>query len=243
MAAQLGRLSRLWHFLRDALYTPACISCQTPGERWCATCRENIPYISPPYCPTCGYPMPTSQSLRCWACKHLTHLEKLRAVALHGSGIAPAIHAFKYQGQRDLNAELGQLLADHWHEPLPHNLLIIPVPLGQHRHWQRGYNQAAALAQSFATLIQRPMLATALQRTRETRPQVGLGLNERQQNVAQAFRVLPSAKIAERPLLLIDDVCTTGATLEACATALKTAGAASVWAYTLTRAARADHPA
>lgn len=188
--------------------------------------------------------MPNSASERCRACVHLTHLDKLRAVALHGQGIAPAIHALKYGGDTSLAVELGQLMAYRWpFETLPADLLVVPVPLGRRRRWERGYNQAELLARQLALAIDRPLAADALVRSRHTRPQVGLGLADRQANMVGAFAIGHALALTERTVLLVDDVCTTGSTLEACAAPLKTAGVAQVWAYTLSRAVRADHPA
>lgn len=188
--------------------------------------------------------MPNSASERCWACVHLTHLDKLRAVALHGQGIAPAIHALKYGGDPSLAVELGQLMAQHWPFGAPPiDLIVVPVPLGRRRRWERGYNQAERVARQLALALNRPLAADVLVRNRHTRPQVGLGLVDRQANMVGAFAIGHGLALAGRTVLLVDDVCTTGSTLEACAATLKTTSVVQVWAYTLSRAVRADHSA
>ncbi len=132
---------------------------------------------------------------------------------------------------------LGQLMADAYlMAPFPCDRLV-PVPLHSQRLRERGYNQAALLARAVGDVLGVPALPTALVRSRQTRSQVELGAQERRENVRGAFAVPPAAvaTIRGQAITLIDDVCTTGATLEACAAALRQAGARSVWGLTLGR--------
>jgi ComF family protein len=111
----------------------------------------------------------------------------------------------------------------------------VPVPLHAARQRERGYNQAALLARELAAHLQRPIVENALVRTKVTAPQVGLGAEERRNNVRGAFRCATNG-LAGKGVLLVDDICTTGATLEAACKALRENGIPSVWAYTLARA-------
>jgi ComF family protein len=145
-----------------------------------------------------------------------------------------AIHQLKYANLSAVARPLGETLADFWQgNPLPADLLV-PVPLHPRRERERGYNQASLLAKALGEAIGLPVLEHAMVRVRETRPQVGLNSEERRENVRGAFHC-ESTHLAGRHVALIDDVCTTGATLEACSLALRQAGAASIWALTLAR--------
>ncbi len=118
---------------------------------------------------------------------------------------------------------------------------IVPVPLHASRERERGYNQAALLAHELGSRVSLPVVEGVLVRTRETIPQVGLDATERRANVLHAFNC-SSTGLAGRRILLVDDVCTSGATLEAASDALREGGASSVWAYTLARAKGASGP-
>jgi ComF family protein len=144
-----------------------------------------------------------------------------------------AIHRFKYGGERALGEPLGALLADAAAGLRIEADLIVPAPLHATRRRERGYNQSELLARVVARRLGLP-LGLALARQRPTPPQVGLSAAERRANVAGAF-AWRGESLADRRVLLIDDVCTTGATLDACARALRPHGPASIAAVTLAR--------
>ncbi len=122
---------------------------------------------------------------------------------------------------------------------LPAEAVLAPVPLSAERLRERGYNQAEMLARHLAFRRRQPVRADLLERARATRPQVGLNGAQRWQNVAGAF-VADPARVKDQSILVIEDVCTTGASLSACAEALLQNGAKQVWAYTLARARRGE---
>ena len=152
-----------------------------------------------------------------------------------------AIHRLKYDNRRTLTGILAGLMADYWREyPMPVDLLI-PVPLHPARQRERGYNQAELLARALRGMIDLPVVTTGLRRVRHTPPQMSLSAADRRENVWGAFVYRAEAgdgdnPISNRRILVIDDVCTTGSTLEACSLALKAAGASAVWGFTLARA-------
>lgn len=159
----------------------------------------------------------------------------IRSAAYFEGVLREAIHRFKYRGGQALAQPLGQLMAEQWsHYHIPAEVLI-PVPLHPTRLAERGYNQAALLARELGANIGLPVETGSLTRIRATAPQINLDMAARQENMRGAFRCLDE-RIASRRVVLIDDVCTTGATLSACGAALREAGVRSVWAYTLARA-------
>jgi ComF family protein len=156
-------------------------------------------------------------------------------VAFFEGPLQHALHRLKYKRDIILADSLAGLLCAgrEWYS-LPGDT-VIPVPLSAQRLRERGYNQAGLLARGFAELAGLTFLPRGLERRRETRSQVGLSADERRSNVAGAFTA-QARRIGGRSVLLIDDVCTTGATLMACAEALHSAGARQVWGLTLGRA-------
>ena len=165
-------------------------------------------------------------------------LDGLLACAFHSDPLRQAIHQFKYEDLRSLAGLLGKLMAEGWMVLAPPNAgvdVIVPVPLHPTRQRQRGYNQSALLARELGTYLCHPVVEDVLVRTKPTAPQVGLNAQERRANVRDAFRCAGTGLSGKR-VLLIDDVCTTGSTLESAGIALREADTASVWAYTLARA-------
>jgi ComF family protein len=145
------------------------------------------------------------------------------------------VHKFKYKGVTALAEPLGGLMAEYWYtHPMPADVLV-PVPLHKNRLRERGFNQAALLAHQLSKRIHLAVDEQTLVRQRATALQVDLDTEERKKNVRDAFRCTTGA-LADRRVLLIDDVCTTGATLEACAVALEDSGTQCVQALTLARA-------
>jgi len=148
--------------------------------------------------------------------------------------IRDALHALKYRRDLGLAEAMAQVLLEAWRKLDWRVDEIVPVPLGAKRLRERGYNQAALLAHAFGETIDVPVSEKLLVRSRETATQVGLSIAERHSNVAGAFR---AQEVRRRTILLLDDVCTTGAPLEAGAHALVEAGAQAAFAMTVARAA------
>lgn len=145
-----------------------------------------------------------------------------------------AVHHLKYRNLKALARPLAKLMAEYLESnPLPVDL-ILAVPMHPKRVRQRGYNQSDLLAQELSYLINLPTASGSLVRLRNTPSQVSLGAEARRSNVQGAFRC-KNQVCQGKSVLLVDDVCTTGATLNACALALKEAGAASVWGLTFSR--------
>jgi ComF family protein len=155
------------------------------------------------------------------------------ATAIFAHPLRDAIHSLKYNNNRRLAGLLAARMAAFWRDNHLTADLIVPVPLHASRLTERGYNQSALLARALGVAVGVPVAEGLLIRHRATLPQVALGQAERRQNVQGAF-TCPGDVTGQR-IVLVDDVCTTGATLEACADALKAGAAGSVWALTLAR--------
>jgi ComF family protein len=174
----------------------------------------------------------------CYRCaQDPIQLDGLLFCAFHREPLRTAIHQFKYEGVRALAAPLGRLMSEQW-PSLSAGMgavdAIVPVPLHRRRERERGFNQAALLAREFGPRIGVDVVEGVLVRHRSTAPQVELDAQQRTANVQGAFSTR-GALLSGRNVLLIDDVCTSGATLEACCAALIDAGVLSVRAFTLTR--------
>ena len=228
----------------DLLFPPHCAACQRLGAWLCSDCIDAIETIVPPVCPRCGLPQASPEAgdtggQLCHRCQASPiHLDGLRAYAIHDGPLRKAIHRFKYEDLRGLAGLLGQLMADAWVRLAPHDLeldAIVPVPLHRSRQRQRGYNQAALLARELGHCLQLPVVEDAVVRSKATLPQVDLNARARRANVQDAFRCEGNSLSGNR-VLLVDDVCTSGATLESACLALRGAGVSSVWACTLARA-------
>jgi ComF family protein len=224
----------IWEIL-DWLYPPNCGGCGQPGARWCKECSQNTSEIGSPICPICG-DVNNNDVEPCRRCQATTPLyTSLRSHTLYIGPIQEAIRRLKYR--RDIG--LGEALA----RPMIMSLqkfnwsldIITSVPLGLVRFEERGYNQATLLARPIALCLKVPLNLRALTRTRETRTQVGLTVKERQENLADAFRA-NSRLVNGKNILVVDDVATTGATLNACAKALLVGGASKVYGFSLARA-------
>jgi ComF family protein len=226
--------------LVDLLFPPHCVACQRLGAWLCDDCLAKIETISPPVCERCGLPLASTQDPQlCAPCRTKPHqLDRLLASAFHSGPLRTAIHQFKYEDFQSLAGPLGSLMAEGWARLAPGGPepdVLVPIPLHPRRQRQRGYNQATLLARELGSRLGRPIDEATLIRTKATAPQVDLNARERQENVRDAF-ACRNDNLSGQQVMLVDDVCTTGATLESAAVALQSIGARSIWAYTLARA-------
>jgi ComF family protein len=198
----------------------------------------NVQLLTPPICPICGEKQPKEQvCTRCAA--EVPSFTALRSWAAYAGPLRKAIQRLKYH--RDI--AMGEILS----RPMIAELrkldwqfeMVLPVPISLARLAERGYNQVSLLARPIALGLERPYHSRALTKERETRSQVGLSAKERQENVRGAFRADRSV-VNGKSVLVIDDITTTGSTLEACARALVKAGAHQVYGFTLARSMFVD---
>ncbi len=224
---------RLGQGLLDLLFPPRCIGCRQMGTWLCPSCLAQVGRVEGPSCERCGRPLPAPGL--CRSCRAGDWpLAGLQAPFFFEGVIQEAVHELKYRGRRVLAEPLGELLAAHLMALSWPTSVVAPIPLHRERERARGYNQAALLARALSARCGWPLLDGGLVRCRNTRPQVGLDGAARLENVRGAFRWEGSEPPPHR-ILLLDDVCTTGATMGACAEALREAGAEEVRGLALAR--------
>ena len=219
--------------LLDIGLPPLCPACREPvrdSGGLCAACWSRLNFITRPYCERLGIPFvhdPGPGILSMQAIADPPAYGRARAAVRFDDVARALVHALKYGDRLDLAPMLGRWMADAGRELLGDAEALVPVPLHWRRLWARRFNQSAALATAISTASRLPV-TMALKRIRVTPQQVGLSKPARAQNVQGAFRVAAarSSEIAGRRLVIVDDVLTSGATVEACARALLRAGAA-----------------
>jgi ComF family protein len=158
-------------------------------------------------------------------------IDGFRAAGPYQGWIGASVVAMKYYGEWARAAHLGATLASPLADA-PGDAVVVATPLHPRRHTSRGYNQVELIARE-ATRMTGHRMEPLLSRVRDTPHQVGLGAGERQRNVRDAFSVIDRSRVVGRTVVVVDDVVTTGATVDACAAALRRAGASSVWAVSL----------
>jgi ComF family protein len=254
-AAQLAAAPRalLGAGLRQALdfalppRCPGCGAITSDDHSFCMPCWQSLTWLGEPCCVRCGLPFDygvAGEASECGAClAEPPRFERLRAAVAYGDVARKVALKLKYGGRPGVAETLARFMARHLPpEAARETLLLVPVPLHRWRIWKRGYNQAALIAAALARRSGIPLGVDLLVRTRSTPPLRGLNRRERAKMVAGAFAVPRDRRdrVAGRRVVLVDDVFTSGATGDACARALKRAGASEVqilcWARVIAKA-------
>lgn len=223
---------RLTAALLDLVFPPRCLGCRRLGTYFCGRCAASIRRLPEPFCPSCARIVdPRFPVCRCAR----PALRYALAAGQFSGALRDAIHRFKYQGMSAGASALAALLRPAIASLARQDLVLVPLPLHPQRLRERGYNQAALLARALALDGPLPSVEDALRRVKATRAQASLGAAERARNMAGAFAANP-ARCAGRRFVLIDDVCTTGATLQSAAQALHAAGARDIYGLVLAAA-------
>jgi len=224
-----------WQKTVNLVLPPQCLSCRArlADQGFCASCWCNLNFIEAPLCDRLGIPFdydPGDGILSAAALAHPPSYARARAVVRYDDAARKLVHRFKYKDGLEAAPLLGAMMKRSGRDLFADCDIVIPVPLYRSRLWSRRYNQAAILAIEIVkrtTLEYEPQL---LDRVRKTKTQVGLNAAQRRRNVSGAFAINESAfeRISGKRVLLIDDVITTGATIEACSRALLKGGAETV---------------
>jgi ComF family protein len=219
--------------LVDWVFPPACSGCGKIGERWCSSCDQKLIPLQNQICQICGYPVDSGEI--CEKCSEdRPSFTKLRSIYAYQDELRNALHRLKYSNDLGVGEILGQKCAEfltllNWEVDL-----ILPVPLGKKRRRERGYNQSALIALPLALIMKIPFCSNAILRKKETITQLEFKAEERKKNVKDAFSANPTL-VLEKNVLIIDDVITTGSTMDACALELKRAGARNVYGLSVAR--------
>jgi ComF family protein len=231
----------------DIIYPPRCHICRSfisnnKGQNlhFCSDCLESIAMIRSPLCSICGIPFNSfsDENHLCERClRKRPFFDQLRAPYLYHGGIMEAIHQMKYKGKPYLAESLGALLASFANDWLRDygRCLMIPVPLHPQRLRERGYNQSLLIARAMVPLLGMDIDLLSLRRVKYTRSQTGLNSKERKRNVRGAFALERNKEFKGQSIILVDDVATTGHTMNECARVLKMAGCEKVLCLVLAR--------
>ena len=239
----MGMLGTLRDGAIGVLLAPSCAVCAAilpapSAGAVCAECWGRIPPAAGAFCASCGTALVTSSERgaapACGCCDAgRTALAAVYALGEYDGTLRAVLHALKYGGRRSVAPRLSALMAHHARGLLAGADLAIPVPLHWTRRWHRGFNQSAELAAGLGLPV-----VHALRRRRATSSQTGLTAADRRANVRGAFAVRRPTALASRSIVLVDDVWTTGATMEACGRAVSACGAREVRGITAARVPR-----
>ena len=234
-------MGRFLQSLVSILYPPVCPMCgrvvQSTGGRSvaCRDCRRSLMYVGPNHCMKCGKPLDEENGELCFDCEKTRHVyDQGAAVFQYSQGIKQSIYRFKYNGCRDFADWYGEEMYRICQEQLKlwTPQVIIPVPLHVSKERIRGYNQAELIAVELGKRSGIRVDSNILKRSRATTPMKSLNDQQRSENVEKAFTIYQNS-IKYKKVVLVDDIYTTGSTIDACARVLKKAGVDKVYCLSL----------
>lgn len=224
----------------DLLFPPTCSGCQKEGYFLCDSCEKSLIRV-PPKCLGCGKLSPGTkripQGRTCSSCRDKTYVYAFISPFLYRQeAVRELIHNLKYLRVYAISHVLSGLLTDylrHFGIRFPKNSVLIPLPLHPRRERTRGFNQSLLISKSLSDAWGVPVYDGILVRTKNTKPQIEFRAEERHTNIIGVFSVSSPEKIKGKTIILLDDVKTTGSTMEEAARVLKDAGAKKIWAITV----------
>jgi len=231
------QMARLSGITLGFLFPKSCLGCGREGDFLCPKCRNSLTRIGSLICPKCGRPQ--MSGVVCPSCVAWdSAIDGIRSPFRFEGVMRQAVHQLKYRNLRALGTPLAGLMWDYLSANPVLGDVLVPVPLHPKRLRERGYNQSYLLAAELSKLSGLPVVDEAVVRQRYTPPQARTtSVEERRANIVGAFacREAASSRLKDRHVILVDDVATSAATLDACAAAVKEAGAAEVWGLVLAR--------
>ncbi|MEM1047612.1 MAG: ComF family protein [Pseudomonadota bacterium] len=231
-----GLLTRASTAVVDAILPPLCLACRRPVARdggLCPSCWQELRFIDRPYCNVLGTPFAYDIGTGAVSAEAIANppaFDRARAACVHRGPARDLVHRLKYSDRADLARWMAGWMVRAGSDLLADADLLIPVPLYRTRLWSRRFNQAALLAHAIGLRQKLRVETEWLERIRATPSQVGLNAGQRERNVRGAFRIRKAVRpeIKARKIVLVDDVLTTGSTVDACARSLRRAGAGRV---------------
>lgn len=233
-AMTAAALRRFGRGALDLVLPPQCLACAKPVTEdgaLCVACWGGLKLIDRPFCERLGTPFAADFGpglLSPAAIAKPPAFDRVRAVARFDGTARELVHRLKYADGAHLARPLGKMMARAGHELLGPDVTLVPVPLHWRRLWSRRFNQSALLAREIARLSGAHLAPEAIMRVKPTRPQVGLTAAQRADNLAGAFRVADGAALKGARIVLVDDVVTTGSTIDRLTRLLRRSGAGSV---------------
>lgn len=221
-------------YLLDMVYPKTCPVCRKipdKGTLICKSCEKKLSYIKEPQCMKCSKPILDKEKEYCYDCQEKAHSYIAgKALWIYDDTMRRSIAGFKYGGSLEYAQFYGRELARHYGKWIKaHGDILVPVPLHRKKKRIRGYNQAEVLAREVGKRVQVPVAGEFLCRTKATLPQKELNDKERLKNLSQAFAVEKNHFFTAEKVMLVDDIYTTGSTIEACAKVLYKAGIKEVY--------------
>lgn len=226
------------NFLVELFFPRRCPICDKPvdkmGRYICTKCREKIRYIKSPFCLKCGKSLKDDTIEYCEDCRNLNHIFDRGRALYEYDTVKEAIYRFKYENRREYADFFGKQLAKGLGEEIKrwNADAIVPVPLHKDREKQRGYNQAALIARALSKELNIPVNEKIIYRKKATVPQKELKGKERQNNLKNAFKIGQN-DVKLKTIIVVDDIYTTGATMDEMAMCLKSAGVRKVYCISL----------
>lgn len=232
------KLRKVVKYMVDIVFPPQCAICGNTIEKQggiCANCFAKMHFITSPFCNICGKPFNaiTEKWQICPSCLGKKEFDKARFALIYDESSKPLILSFKHADKTHITSLLAKLMANAGEDILKDADMLIPVPLSWQRLLRRRYNQSALLAKELSKLTKVPFCFDVLKRKRNTKSQGDFNAKERYKNVKGAFTIHHKEKIQNKTLVIIDDVFTTGATVQECAKVLRKNGAGKIYVLAL----------
>ena len=224
--------------LLDLLYPRRCPVCDKAvkpfGSLICEECTKKIKYVKAPYCQKCGKELRDKRALFCHDCAHKEHKYDRGMALFSYPSVAESIYRFKYHGRQEYAAYYAQRMARVLGEKILslHPDALVPVPIHSSKKVVRGYNQAEVLAKELGRILNIPVETKLIKRVRKTVPMKELPVGERQNNLKKAFKICHN-DVKLITIVIIDDIYTTGSTIDAMAYELRQAGIKHIYFATL----------
>ena len=230
----MNKFKKIYGFILNLILPKKCVICFAEGSWLCKKCARKILKIKTPFCPECKKITPNGQY--CTRCRKKYQLSGIISAAHYDKILKKIIYAYKYDGVRELSKPLSKILIDRLNGNFPRGrIVLVSIPLHFFRQNERGFNQSEIIAEKIASEFDLPYYKF-IKRKINTKSQIDFAARQRRKNLSNAFVILPnSAKLKDRTVLLLDDVATTGTTLNEAAKVLKKAGAKNVWGLTVAK--------